>query len=551
MLPIRLESIFGIGSNHNLRTHVIPAQRRAGGFGHVPMGLVGSAGLEPARSFLQEILSLLCLPFHHEPKPGCSHNKSQNASPGRIVQLEMDYRRSPRNKNGLAKRRPVGYTIRSCSESALSKVFVPPIISPTGWPACPMMLWTPPKPPRWPAIIRTAFSMWTGPRSICHPARTPTPTRFMQRRWKISGPCRPTARSGASPRRACISTARPWEATSRPGSPRSVTLRITRSDHHQKARENPPGQRERPDPAGRRSFREHRPDFPDLPRPARDRRPDPNPSRRPILSFDSPHPTASSTKSGAWKAGVRCWKNSRARCPARMWPTATTAPPAPCASAANAAPPIRNHTGNEEYNWFLSVLFPGLRAEDPALQPRRQGPQRPPRGGLPRGNSRRFHGDGKCRTHARIAAETPHVFRRKWYGLDWPESNPAANPVGALDVSILQNRLLAPAAGHRRSAHQQPHRVHRRHPRAPENWYACVDQEGSPWPSRCIPPRSTSSWPSPTPARSCRPRAPGSSRSCAPACLSTRFKDWDPAVNRRALRTPLRLARRWSQWPGA
>lgn len=31
---------------------------------------IGSAGLEPARTFVQKILSLLCLPFHHEPEKG-------------------------------------------------------------------------------------------------------------------------------------------------------------------------------------------------------------------------------------------------------------------------------------------------------------------------------------------------------------------------------------------------------------------------------------------------------------------------------------------------
>ncbi len=31
-------------------------------------GVIGSAGLEPARYFYQQILSLLCLPFHHEPE---------------------------------------------------------------------------------------------------------------------------------------------------------------------------------------------------------------------------------------------------------------------------------------------------------------------------------------------------------------------------------------------------------------------------------------------------------------------------------------------------
>ena len=50
------------------------------------MGEIGSAGFEPARSYLQKILSLLRLPFRHEPDQQHSQKECSNAS-GRLVWL--------------------------------------------------------------------------------------------------------------------------------------------------------------------------------------------------------------------------------------------------------------------------------------------------------------------------------------------------------------------------------------------------------------------------------------------------------------------------------
>jgi len=103
------------------------------------------------------------------------------------------------------------------------------------------------------------------------------------------------------------------------------------------------------------------------------------------------------------------------------------------------------HTGREEYNWFLAVLFPanqlrilpynrcvadlngltpsaflekvkGIFSVEPASGAEPAGPR----------EVRMFLGDA-------------------WYKLTWPEFE--ADPVGRLDVSVLQDRLLAPVLG--------------------------------------------------------------------------------------------------------
>jgi uncharacterized protein (DUF1015 family) len=119
------------------------------------------------------------------------------------------------------------------------------------------------------------------------------------------------------------------------------------------------------------------------------------------------------------------------------------------AAAPRAARTLRaanpRHDGSEEYNWFLGVLFPasqlrilpynrcvrdlhGLVADDflrqvsalfdcaPAAQPAPAGPRQ---------------------VHMYLAG--------RWHRLAWVEAD--TDPVGRLDVSVLQNRLLAPVLG--------------------------------------------------------------------------------------------------------
>jgi uncharacterized protein (DUF1015 family) len=104
------------------------------------------------------------------------------------------------------------------------------------------------------------------------------------------------------------------------------------------------------------------------------------------------------------------------------------------------------HTGAEEYNWFLCVLFP---ASELKILP-----------------YNRIVADLNGRSPADFLAATKQLFGLeenapasptavgrismylggKWYGLKCP-NDPKADPVGRLDVSVLQDKLLAPLLG--------------------------------------------------------------------------------------------------------
>jgi len=104
------------------------------------------------------------------------------------------------------------------------------------------------------------------------------------------------------------------------------------------------------------------------------------------------------------------------------------------------------HTGNEDYNWFLCVLFP---ASELKILPY---------------NRIVFDLNGLSETEflkkvestfglAKDGAASPTevgrismYLNRKWYGLRCP-LDPKANPVARLDVSVLQDKLLAPLLG--------------------------------------------------------------------------------------------------------
>ena len=104
------------------------------------------------------------------------------------------------------------------------------------------------------------------------------------------------------------------------------------------------------------------------------------------------------------------------------------------------------HTGEEEYNWFLSVLFP---ASDLKILPYNRAVK--DLNGL---SAEEFL--AKLRAIFSVADNadpSPKSPRNvsmylggKWYGLSWPEA-PAANPVDRLDVSTLQNGVLRPLLG--------------------------------------------------------------------------------------------------------
>ncbi len=103
------------------------------------------------------------------------------------------------------------------------------------------------------------------------------------------------------------------------------------------------------------------------------------------------------------------------------------------------------HNGSEEYNWFLAVLFP---ASQLAILPYNRCVA--DLNGL---NPDEFLAKvGGIFKTAEVksadptgAREVRMYLRGKWYSLQWDAFD--ADPVGRLDVSVLQDRLLAPVLG--------------------------------------------------------------------------------------------------------
>ncbi len=104
------------------------------------------------------------------------------------------------------------------------------------------------------------------------------------------------------------------------------------------------------------------------------------------------------------------------------------------------------HTGEEDYNWFLNVLFPGSQLKI-------------------LGYNRAVH-DLNGHTEEELLAAISEKFTiapaedkeptgpnqvrmilgGKWYTISWPAPD-ASDPVGSLDVSVLQDGILAPLLG--------------------------------------------------------------------------------------------------------
>ena len=104
------------------------------------------------------------------------------------------------------------------------------------------------------------------------------------------------------------------------------------------------------------------------------------------------------------------------------------------------------HTGNEEYNWFLSVLFP---ASELKILPYNRAVK--DLNGLTEAEFlAKIRGLFSVTENPDPSPKTPRqvsmYLGKKWYGLSWPEVQ-SANPVDTLDVSMLQNRVLAPLLG--------------------------------------------------------------------------------------------------------
>ncbi|MBI5769026.1 MAG: DUF1015 domain-containing protein [Verrucomicrobia bacterium] len=104
------------------------------------------------------------------------------------------------------------------------------------------------------------------------------------------------------------------------------------------------------------------------------------------------------------------------------------------------------HTGHEDYNWFLSVLFP---ASELKILPYNRivldlnGLT--PEALLAKAEA--FFGLEESAAPSPTAVGRVSMYLgRKWYGLKCPV-DPKADPVGRLDVSVLQDKLLASVLG--------------------------------------------------------------------------------------------------------
>jgi len=104
-----------------------------------------------------------------------------------------------------------------------------------------------------------------------------------------------------------------------------------------------------------------------------------------------------------------------------------------------------HHTGNEEYNWFLAVLFPAAQLR--ILPYNRCVADL--NGLTPAALLQRVRAIFDCTPAPMAEPAGPrqvHMYLDgRWHRLSWRETG--IDPVGSLDVSVLQDRLLAPVLG--------------------------------------------------------------------------------------------------------
>jgi uncharacterized protein (DUF1015 family) len=106
-----------------------------------------------------------------------------------------------------------------------------------------------------------------------------------------------------------------------------------------------------------------------------------------------------------------------------------------------------NHTGDEPYNWFLCVLFPASQLK---ILPYNRAVHdlngRTPEAFLAAVREAGFQITENAGDTPGQPGEIRMYFGGKWLGLSWAPQ-PGANPIERLDVTVLQDRLLAPILG--------------------------------------------------------------------------------------------------------
>ncbi len=104
------------------------------------------------------------------------------------------------------------------------------------------------------------------------------------------------------------------------------------------------------------------------------------------------------------------------------------------------------HTGNEDYNWFLSVLFPGNELNILPYNRVVKDLQGADEAGFLKQVGEIFTVTPDATAQPSRPGQCSMYLGGKWYSLEWqPPAD--ASPIDQLDVSILQDRLLKPLLG--------------------------------------------------------------------------------------------------------
>lgn len=104
------------------------------------------------------------------------------------------------------------------------------------------------------------------------------------------------------------------------------------------------------------------------------------------------------------------------------------------------------HTGQEEYNWFLAVLFPASQLQVLAYNRCLKDLNGLTADALLEETRRRFTVREGAGPQPAAPGEISMYLAGRWYGLRGP-AVADADPVASLDVSVLQRRLLDPVLG--------------------------------------------------------------------------------------------------------
>ncbi|MEI8340838.1 MAG: DUF1015 family protein, partial [Verrucomicrobiota bacterium] len=105
-----------------------------------------------------------------------------------------------------------------------------------------------------------------------------------------------------------------------------------------------------------------------------------------------------------------------------------------------------DHTGEEDYNWFLAVMFPASQLQILPYNRCVHDLNGKSSAEFLEAVQSRFMVTENAQPSPRKSGSVSMYLGGKWYGLGWVE-DPEANPISRLDVTVLQDRLLAPVLG--------------------------------------------------------------------------------------------------------